>query len=49
MCAAPASTASMCLEFTAGITPAPGEAFDLAGVLANAARDRAFVEELRRA
>lgn len=39
----------MCLEFTAGITPAPGEAFDLAGVLANAARDRAFVEELRRA
>lgn len=39
----------LCLEFTAGITPAPGEAFDLAGVLANAARDRAFVEELRRA
>ncbi len=39
----------LCLEFTAGITPAPGEAFDLTGVLANAARDRAFVEELRRA
>ena len=34
----------MCLEFTAGITPAEGEAFDLAAVLANAARDRAFVE-----
>ena len=39
----------MCLEFTAGITPAEGEAFDLDGVLANAARDRAFVEELWRA
>ncbi len=39
----------MCLEFTAGITPAEGEAFDLGGVLANAARDRAFVEELWRA
>ncbi|MCY3736547.1 MAG: sugar phosphate isomerase/epimerase [Gemmatimonadaceae bacterium] len=38
----------MCLEFTAGITPAEGEAFDLAGVLANAARDRAFVGELWR-
>ena len=38
----------MCLEFTAGITPAEGEAFDLAGVLANAARDRAFVERLWR-
>ena len=39
----------MCLEFTAGITPAEGEAFDLDGVLANASRDRAFVEELWRA
>ncbi len=39
----------MCLEFTAGITPAPGDAFDRAGVLSNAARDRAFVEELWRA
>lgn len=39
----------MCLEFTAGITPAEGEAFDLAAVLANAARDRAFVERLWRA
>lgn len=38
----------MCLEFTAGITPAEGEEFDLAGVLANAARDRAFVEGLWR-
>ncbi len=39
----------LCLEFTAGITPAEGEAFHLDGVLANAARDRAFVEELWRA
>ena len=39
----------MCLEFTAGITPGEGEAFDPTGVLANAARDRAFVEELWRA
>lgn len=38
----------MCLEFTAGITPAEGEAFDLDGVLANAARDRACVEDLWR-
>ena len=36
----------MCLEFTAGITPAEGQAFDLPGVLANADRDRAFVEGL---
>lgn len=38
----------MCLEFTAGITPGEGEEFDPAAVLANAARDRAFVEGLWR-
>ncbi|MFC1525297.1 sugar phosphate isomerase/epimerase family protein [Candidatus Latescibacterota bacterium] len=31
-----------CLEFTAGITPPDGEAFDLRLVVDNAARDRAF-------
>ena len=38
----------LCLEFTAGISPAEGEEFDPAAVLANAARDRAFVEGLWR-
>lgn len=32
----------LCIEFTAGITPAAGEGFDLQGVIDNAARDRAF-------
>ncbi|MFH1569593.1 MAG: TIM barrel protein [Gemmatimonadota bacterium] len=34
-----------CLEFTAGITPPDGEAYDPQRVLDNAARDRAFVLE----
>ena len=34
----------MCLEFTAGITPAEGESFDVAAVIANATRDRQYVD-----
>lgn len=36
----------ICLEFTAGITPPEGQAFDLATVLGNAMLDRRFVERL---
>jgi len=32
----------MCIEFTAGITPAPGESFDVHGVIDNAAADADF-------
>lgn len=35
-----------CLEFTAGITPPEGSDFDLAAVIDNAARDRAYALEL---
>ncbi|SVA97236.1 uncharacterized protein METZ01_LOCUS150090, partial [marine metagenome] len=37
---------ALCIEFTAGIVPAEGEAFDLSGVLENAGLDRRFIERL---
>jgi sugar phosphate isomerase/epimerase len=36
----------MCIEFTAGITPPEGVAFDLDLVLSNAGRDRDFIESV---